>query len=304
MTSLSTLSPVRYRVRHETTYDYRRNVTLSQQVVHMTPRSFAYQTVVSHQLVIEPDPPDWSTHIDYFGNATKTFTLASPHRRLIIRADSMVELHARPDADKTRDTLPWESQRDQLANPLDTHLLPEVAFLYDSPHVECSTDLRDYARPLFTNGRPLLDACMDLTEHIFQEFEFDPEATTISTPLVEVLQGKRGVCQDFAHLMIGCLRSLGLACRYVSGYILTTPPAGEERLIGADASHAWVSVYCTGIGWVDYDPTNRCLVQDEHVTVGWGRDYGDVAPIRGLVLGGGGQKLNVEVTMERVPSAP
>ena len=303
MTSLPTLSRTQYRVRHETTYDYRRNVTLSQQVVHMTPRSFAYQTVVSHQLAIEPDPPDWSTHIDYFGNASKTFTLASPHRRLILRADSIVELHARPAAEKTRDTLPWESQRDQLANPLDARLLPEVAFLYDSPHVECSTDLRDYARPLFTNGRPLLDACMDLTEHIFQDFEFDPEATTISTPLVEVLQGRRGVCQDFAHLMIGCLRSLGLACRYVSGYILTTPPAGEERLIGADASHAWVSVYCTGIGWIDYDPTNRCLVQDEHVTVGWGRDYGDVSPIRGLVLGGGGQKLKVEVTMERIPQA-
>lgn len=300
MSSSPLTADIRYRVRHETTYDYRRNVTLSQQVLHMTPRSFDYQTVISHQLVIEPDPPDWSTHIDYFGNVSKAFTLASPHRRLIVRADSIIALHARPDADTTLASLSWESQRDQLANSIDAKLLAEVAFLYDSPHVECSTALRDYALPFFTDGRALLDACMELTEHIFKDFEFDPEATTISTPLAEVLHGRRGVCQDFAHLMIGCLRSLGLACRYVSGYILTTPPAGEERLVGADASHAWVSVYCSGLGWIDYDPTNRCLVQDEHVTVGWGRDYGDVSPIRGLVLGGGGQKLKVAVTMERI----
>ena len=291
---------IRYRVRHETTYDYRRNVTLSQQVLHMTPRSFEYQTVISHHLAIEPDPPDWSTHLDYFGNASKSFTLSSPHRRLVVRADSVIELHTRPDANMTANTLPWESQRDQLAHPLDANLLAEVAFLYDSPHVECSTALRDYALPLFPPGRPLLDACMALTEHIFNDFEFDPEATTISTPLTEVLEGRRGVCQDFAHLMIGCLRSLGLACRYVSGYILTTPPVGEERLVGADASHAWVSVYCSGLGWIDYDPTNRCLVQNEHVTVGWGRDYGDVSPIRGLVLGAAGQKLKVAVTMESI----
>lgn len=291
---------IRYRVRHDTTYDYRRSVTLSQQMLHMTPRVFDYQSVITHRLAIEPDPPDWSMHLDYFGNTSKSFTLASPHRRLIVRSDSIVELLPRPDRKATQNSLPWESQRDQLANPLDHHLLAEAAFLYDSPHVECSTDLRDYALPYFTRGRPLLDACMDLTEHIFRDFEFDPEATTISTPLVEVLAGRRGVCQDFAHLMIGCLRSLGLASRYVSGYILTTPPAGEERLIGADASHAWVSVYCSGLGWIDYDPTNRCLVHDEHVTVGWGRDYDDVSPIRGLVLGGGGQKLKVAVTMDRI----
>lgn len=300
MTTPTAITSIRYRIRHETTYDYRRNVTLSQQILHMTPRSFAHQTVVSHQLVIDPDPPDWSRHVDYFGNVSQAFTLASPHRRLIIRADSVIELHARPDAAATHHSVSWEAQRDQLANPIDADLLAQVAFLYDSPHVVCSTDLRDYALPMFSSGRPLLDACQDLTEQIFRDFEFDPEATTISTPLVEVLEGRRGVCQDFAHLMIGCLRSLGLACRYVSGYILTTPPAGEEKLVGADASHAWVSVYCSGLGWIDYDPTNRCLVQDEHVTVGWGRDYGDVAPIRGLVLGGGGQKLKVGVTMERI----
>lgn len=300
MTSSLATTGIRYRVRHDTIYDYRRSVTLSQQMLHMTPRSFAYQSVISHQLTIEPTPPDWSMHLDYFGNTSKSFTLASPHRRLIVRADSIVELHPRPDLNATQRSLSWESQRDRLAKPLDHDLLAEVAFLYDSPHVECSTDLRDYALPHFSHGRALLDACMDLTEHIFRDFEFDPEATTISTPLVDVLAGRRGVCQDFAHLMIGCLRSLGLACRYVSGYILTTPPAGEERLIGADASHAWVSVYCSGLGWIDYDPTNRCLVHDEHVTVGWGRDYGDVSPIRGLVLGAGGQKMKVAVTMDRL----
>ncbi len=143
----------------------------------------------------------------------------------------------------------------------------------------------------------MLDAALNLTQRIFDDFEFDPKATEISTPLEEVLRGRRGVCQDFAQLMIGCLRSLGLPARYVSGYILTKPPEGQPRLIGADASHAWVSVFCPGIGWIDFDPTNRCLVQREHITLGWGRDFSDVTPMRGIVLGGGDQELTVSVTV-------
>jgi transglutaminase-like putative cysteine protease len=173
--------------------------------------------------------------------------------------------------------------------------------MYASPHVICSPDLEQFARISYTPGRPQLDAALDLTQRIFDEFEFDETATEISTPLEEVLKGRRGVCQDFAQLMIGCLRSLGLPARYVSGYILTHPPAGQPRLVGADASHAWASVFCPGPGWIDFDPTNRCLVQHEHITLGWGRDFSDVTPMRGVVLGGGEQDLEVRVTVTPLP---
>ncbi len=287
-----------YRVRHETIYEYRRTVTLSQQMLHMTPRGFSQQNVVSHSLVIDPAPQDWINRTDYFGNATRTFTLSAPHRRLHVEAESVVALLARPGLDHIGSTVTWETQAFQLRQAADATLLAPLAVLFPSPHVTCSPALAEYARPSFEPGRALLDACMDLTQRIYRDFKFDSEATTISTPLVEVLRGRRGVCQDFAHLMIGCLRTLGLACRYVSGYILTTPAPGQPRMVGADASHAWVSVYCSGIGWVDFDPTNRCLVRDEHITLGWGRDFSDVTPMRGLVLGGGGQILRVAVTVE------
>jgi transglutaminase-like putative cysteine protease len=195
------------------------------------------------------------------------------------------------------DSMPWELNRSHLEKSTQSDAREIAQYLYESPHVICSPALAEYAAPSFTHGRPLLAAALDLTYRIFRDFKFDGNATTISTPLTEVLQLRRGVCQDFAHLMIGCLRTLGIACRYVSGYILTTPPVGQPRMIGCDASHAWVSVYCDGYGWVDFDPTNRCLVQNEHITVGWGRDFSDVTPMRGVILGGGAQKLSVNVTV-------
>ncbi|GAA4028886.1 transglutaminase family protein [Actimicrobium antarcticum] len=298
ITTASTMAdPIRYRVLHETLTTYHRTVTLSQQFLHMTPRSFLYQQTQSHQLTIDPKPPDWSNRIDYFGNATRSLTLPSPHRELLVLADTVVLLTPRPRMTQLANSLSWEEQRACLLTTQDATSLEPYVFLYESPHISCGEELVEYASSSFTPGRALLDACMELTERIYHDFKYDPEATTISTPLIDVLRGRRGVCQDFAHLMIGCLRSLGLACRYISGYILTTPPAGQPRLVGADASHAWVSVYCEGYGWVDFDPTNRCLVKDEHITVGWGRDFSDVTPMRGIVLGGGGQELRVAVTV-------
>jgi transglutaminase-like putative cysteine protease len=194
-------------------------------------------------------------------------------------------------------SLPWEVLRERrnVYDPGSTQE-PQL-FMYDSPHVRCSKDLSQYAAISYTPGRSHLEAAFELTQRIFDDFEFDETATDISTPLEVVLKGRRGVCQDFAQLMIGCLRSLGLPARYVSGYILTHPPEGEERMIGADASHAWVSVFCPDYGWVDFDPTNRCLVQQEHITLGWGRDFSDVTPLRGVVLGGDKHQLQVNVTV-------
>ncbi|CAN5264288.1 transglutaminase family protein [soil metagenome] len=286
-----------FHVLHETRVNYQRRVTLSQQFLHLTPRVFSSQNVMAHQIDIDPAPNEVFHRIDYFGNASSGVTISTPHQQLMVAARFTVGLLPRLNRALVAESLPWEVMRDNLRDIDRVSSLEPAQFLFESPHVVCSVDLADYAATSFAPGRPLLDAALDLTERIYKDFEFDDEATTISTPLAEVLKGKRGVCQDFAHLMIGCLRSIGIACRYVSGYILTMPPPGQPRLVGADASHAWVSVFCPGFGWVDFDPTNGCLVQSEHITLGWGRDFSDVTPMRGVVLGGGEQEVKVSVTV-------
>lgn len=286
---------IHYHVLHETRHQYQRGVTLSQQMLHLTPRVFAHQEVISHQVEVLPAPQDWNDHLDYFGNACRGFTLGTPHRTLVVRGSATVALLRRPDDSHLASSPAWEDEQLALRNVLLAY--EPLKYMYESPHVTCSAELAHYALPSFTPRRPILEAAFDLTQRIFRDFEFDDAATTISTPLHEVLVGRRGVCQDFAHLMIGCLRSIGLPARYVSGYILTTPPPGQARMVGADASHAWVSVYSSHVGWVDFDPTNRRLVQDEHITLAWGRDFSDVTPMRGTVLGGGEQHLDVSVTV-------
>ncbi|MDO8178694.1 MAG: transglutaminase family protein [Undibacterium sp.] len=286
-----------YRVVHQTSYSYQSVVTLSQQYLHLSPRSFAYQEVTAEELRIEPSPSECTFNLDYFGNKTHNITIAVPHQTLLAHAEFTVLLRPRYSLSEIAGSCPWETVRDRrsIFAPNSTHE-PQL-FLYPSPHVSCAIELREYALKSYHPGRAHLDAALDLTQRIFNDFEFDDKATEISTPLEDVLQGRRGVCQDFAHLMIGCLRSLGLAARYVSGYILTHPPEGELRMIGADASHAWVSVFCPTFGWVDFDPTNSCLVQNEHITLGWGRDFSDVTPMRGVVLGGDKHNLQVNVTV-------
>ena len=291
----------RYRVVHETRYQYQSTVTLSQQYLHMTPRPFAWQHTESHLVWLDPVVSEGRDGVDYFGNNVRHVALTVPHDSLLVHAESTVLLRARPTLARITATLPWESVRDMMGKEKSAATLEACRYLYASPHVHWFPELEAYARLSFTPGRPQLDAALDLTRRIFDDFEFDSKATEISTPLEQVLSGRRGVCQDFAQLMIGCLRSIGLPARYISGYILTHPPEGKPRLIGADASHAWVSVYCPSLGWVDFDPTNRCLVQHEHITLGWGRDFSDVTPMRGIVLGGGRQELDVQVTVTPLP---
>jgi len=290
---------MRYQVIHETTYSYEAPVVLSQQLLHLTPRVLDFQTLERHQVAIAPEPAETAGRSDYFGNPVTQIVLATPHSELSVRAESLVTVAARtaPAGDA-----PWEEMRERLRRAGSEHALEAAEFLFESPHVECFRDLANYAGPSFTAARGLVAAAFDLTRQIHADFKFDPKATSVSTPLREVLAKRRGVCQDFAHLMTGCLRTLGLAARYVSGYILTTPPPGKPRLVGADASHAWVSVYCAGGAgeagsWIDFDPTNNCLVSDAHVTLAWGRDFSDVTPMRGVILGGGEQELEVRVTV-------
>ena len=295
----------RYRVVHETRYQYHSSVTLSQHYLHMTPRDFRYQHSESHLISLEPGTSEQRFGTDYFGNSTCHVALTVPHASLLVHAESTVALHTRPGLAQIAGMQPWESVRDMIGKALDNdqgaQTLEACRYLYASPHVTLFPELQAYARLSFTPGRAHLDAALELTQRIFDDFDFDDKATDISTPLEQVLRGRRGVCQDFAQLMIGCLRSIGLPARYMSGYILTHPPADKPRLIGADASHAWVSVFCPELGWVDFDPTNHCLVQHEHITLGWGRNFSDVTPLRGIVLGGGRQELDVQVTVTPLP---
>lgn len=287
---------MRYQVEHQTVYSYDIPVIQSQQLLHMMPRQTDFQQCVSYTLACEPPPAEQSRRQDFFGNHDDYFTILTPHQSLEVLSRFQVDVQPRPTMDALTQSPAWEQVQGMLQSQATQHL-DAAPFTYATAKVKCSDALASFARSCFTPQRPLLQAAMALTQHIYAEFEFDAQATDVSTPLDEVLTGRRGVCQDFAHLMIGAMRSLGLACRYVSGYILTHPPAGQPRLVGADASHAWVSVYCPVYGWVDFDPTNNCLVQSEHITVAWGRDFSDVSPMRGVVLGGGLQQLTVSVTV-------
>ena len=292
---------VRYRVVHQTRYTYQNLVTLSQQYLHLSPRPFQHQQTESHHIWVNPLEEDGSNGEDYFGNRVRHITITTPHKMLLVHAESTVILASRPGLAQIKDSASWESLRTMMQQARDPAIREACRYLYASPHVELSPALESYARTSYTPGRPLLEAALELTQRIYCDFEFDATATDISTPLEEVLRGRRGVCQDFTQLMIGCLRSIGLPARYMSGYILTHPPAGQPRMVGADASHAWVSVFCPHLGWVDFDPTNRCLVQQEHITLGWGRDFSDVTPLRGVVLGGGEHELQVNVTVSPLP---
>jgi transglutaminase-like putative cysteine protease len=285
---------------HTTGYRYSAPVALSRQLLHLTPRELPTQRLLEHGITVDPAPEESASAHDYFGNAISYIVLSSAHRSLSLAAASTVEVLPRGAAAQIAGSMAWEEALDWLRLPANSANLEPARFLFDSPHVVCSAELKSYAMPSFTPGRPLLEAALDLNHRIHEDFEFDPIATVISTPLSEVLQQRRGVCQDFAHLMIGCLRTLGLATRYVSGYLLTHPPPGHAPLIGADASHAWVSVFCPSAGWVDLDPTNDRLVDDEHITLGWGRDFSDVTPTRGVILGGGDQDLAVHVTVTEI----
>ncbi len=283
-----------YSVSHRSSYAYQERVDLSYHVLHLTPRALPHQRVTAIEITTIPPAPALTEDVDYFGNPIGFLSLVTPHDRLVVDMTARVEVTRRPPIDRQA-TPPWETVREALAQPLSPETIAAAEFVGPSPLVPQSDTFAAYAAPSFAPGRPLLDAVLDLTRRIHREFTFDPSATELTTPLTEVLERQRGVCQDFAHAQIAALRSIGLAARYVSGYVRTYGAKGRPRLVGADASHAWVSVFCPGIGWVDVDPTNNLLVDDEHIVLAWGRDYGDVSPVRGIILGTGEHTLAVSV---------
>ena len=265
-------------------------------MAYLTPRALPRQSVPWHELVIDPVPASRVQRVDYFGNTVDQFTILTPYDEMRVAGRSLVEITAREPIAADASAA-WEALRDDLFYQRGAKYTEATEFSYPSPYAATAPELALYARRSFTRGRPLIAAAVDLMHRIHSEFTFDPGATTIATPVTRVLADRRGVCQDFAHLQIGCMRSLGLAARYVSGYLLTEPPPGQPRLVGADASHAWLSVWCPRLGWVDLDPTNDVLPSQRHVTLAWGRDYGDVSPLRGVVLGGRDHTLHVGVSV-------
>jgi transglutaminase-like putative cysteine protease len=289
-----------YKVRHLTTYSYNEPVLVSHHVAHLAPRVLPWQVCKRTTLRIRPQPKEIESHgTDYFGNPITFFTLFDPHSTLTVEAVSRVDLKPR-DQPAPEDTPNWESVVEAFAAERAPELLVAKEFCFVSPLVETSETLAAYASPSFPPNRPILVGLLDLTHRIYKDFTYDPTATTVATPLERVLSTRRGVCQDFAHLGIACLRSLGLPARYVSGYLLTRPPPGKKKLRGSDASHAWLSAFIPGHGWVDLDPTNDRIPNIEHITTAWGRDYNDVSPLKGVVLGGGEQSLKVAVDVEPI----
>jgi transglutaminase-like putative cysteine protease len=289
-----------YDVRHRTVYRYGLAVSMSHHVLHLEPRETAHQRVEWFALHTDPEPGFDDRATDAFGNPTRTITLDQSHDRLELEAQSRVHIAPR-ELPEPSTTPPWEDVAMLRLAAMDDPSLDASRFAFASPFVEPDDELERYARQSFTPGRPVLDAGIELNRRIFEDFVFDPTATTLATPVATVFAERRGVCQDFSHLMLACLRAIGLAGRYQSGYLLTRPPEGQAKLVGADASHAWVALYVPRSGWVELDPTNNCLPMREHVTLAWGRDYGDVSPIAGIVYGGG--LHDPEVAVDVVPVA-
>ncbi len=293
-----TVAPVRYRCSHVTAYSYGEPVTESHLIAHLSPRPHPRQTGRMVRLSLDPAPAVAVDRIDWFGNPVTYAALQEPHRTLTVTAELEVEVSAPPPLDPLA-TPPWETVRDAAREGAET-----AEHVFASPRVPApDPDLAAFAGDSFTPGRPVADAALDLMHRIHRDFTFDPAATTVSTPVRDVLGQRRGVCQDFAHLLIGAARSLGLPARYVSGYLRTLPPEGVADWRGAAASHAWVQLWtgdpaAGGCGWLDLDPTNGVIAGVDHVTLAWGRDYDDVCPLRGVIVGGGSHTLSVAVRVE------
>ncbi|HMP77656.1 MAG TPA: transglutaminase family protein [Kiritimatiellia bacterium] len=285
---------MRYHIRHRTEYLYAEPVLVSLNQVCLTPRDTALQRVPHHKVWFYPVPHARTAWIDCFGNLQIQCCFSEPHPSLVVDAESRVELE--PMNRPPLETGPaWESAVQAVRAHADFETLDALQFIYDSPFVRSGPAFRALAEPDFPPGAPLPLALANFAARFQREFTYDAGATTLHTPIEDVLADRRGVCQDFTLVMIAALRSLGLAARYVSGYLRTLPPPGQPRLVGADASHCWVSVFAPGWGWIDVDPTNGCLVSDQHITIAWGRDYADVTPVKGVILGGGSQQITVSV---------
>jgi transglutaminase-like putative cysteine protease len=291
---------MRYRVCHVTRYRYSDPVSLCHSMAYLKPRDLPNQICLASQVRVDPWPAVARDHTDYFGNRVSYFAIQQSHSHLDVTAQSEVEVVTRALPDPST-TIPWELALERIRTGRDEALIDARIFTLASPMVPLGAKALDYALPSFAPERPLLEAVTDLMGRIYRDYEYDPQFSSVATPLADVMEHRRGVCQDFAHLGLACLRSLGLAARYVSGYLETLPPPGQVKLQGSDASHAWFSVFMPDLGWVDFDPTNDQIPTEQHITTAVGRDYQDVTPVRGVFYGGGAHELTIAVDVNRIP---
>lgn len=286
---------MKYRLIHKTQYKYAGSVNSYHSLACVTPKNLPQQECSNFSLVISPFPDEISERTDYFGNTVHYFSIHKPHTRLTVLAKSLIETRAFTIPEQP---VTCAEVRELLIHSLKNKLLE---YMLPSPFVYWDDDIRNYAKACFPDDEPLYRCARQLCHKIFAEFTYVPDFTTIYTPLKTVLKEKKGVCQDFSHLAIACFRSLGFAARYVSGYLETQPPPGKPKLQGSDATHAWVSVYVPGMGWCDFDPTNDVVPQERHIVTAWGRDYGDVPPLKGIIFSAGGHSFQVSVDVLPVP---
>lgn len=291
---------MKYHIRHQTAYRYSEPASLSQNEILLYPRETATQRVMDSRVAVIPEPQYIKRRNDYFGNTVQVFMVHQPHNELTVTAQSRVEICAAA-IPKLADTPAWETVAARLAAHANPAEMGAFQFVFASPLITVNSKALEYARPSFPPGRPVLSGAMDLIHRIFTEFKYDKQSTTVDTSVTQVMTLRKGVCQDFAHVAISCLRAMGLAARYVSGYLKTRPPPGKPGLVGADASHAWLSLFVPETGWVDLDPTNNLIPAEAHITLAWGRDYGDVTPVKGVVMGGGVHTLSVMVDVLEDP---
>jgi len=290
---------MKYHIEHVTEYAYSEPASLSYNEVFLRIRNTPTQQVTQYSIDITPTPLKVIERVDYFGNICRTFMVQQPHQRMKIHSSCVVETLKCPNPDPVT-TSKWELTAQQLASPKTEEQLDASQYIYKSPLTVIDNEVTAYAAPSFPSGRPVLEGALELMSRIFTDFTYDKHATNVDTSVLQVLRKKRGVCQDFSHLCISALRGLGLAARYVSGYLETIPPPGKKKLVGSDASHAWLSVYTPEYGWVDLDPTNNMMPKEQHVIIGWGRDYSDITPVKGVVMGGGIHQLSVSVDMNQI----
>lgn len=290
---------VHYTITHKTEYIYREPISLCHNIARLIPRSVNGQVCMMSEITITPKPDTYRRYEDFFGNHVAYFAIEQEHERLTVTVTSDIEIDPFVLQHDQYPKLAWEEEAKKILTNHPEYIdvrqyVPETGMTVITP------DIKAYALQSFTPGRPLFDATHDLMKRIFKDFEFKAGLTTVSTPVQETLKLRKGVCQDFAHLAITCMRSLGLPARYISGYIETIKKPGKEKLIGADASHAWFSVYIPTVGWVDFDPTNNQIPSSQHITIGWGRDYADIAPLKGIILSSRPHKLIVSVDVRRI----
>ena len=284
---------MKYRITHKTEYSSTESVSVGYNEAWLTPRLTPFQSCLAHELQISPEPSIQVQRVDYFQNTVSQFAFNQGYEKLTVTAINEVQIQ--PHRCNSQSGPAWEAVIEATRHPQADADFQAYEFTFDSPRCRQSTEFANYGQPSFPANRPIVECLSDIMQKFHAEFRFDATATTVSTPVEQVFRQKRGVCQDYAHLLISILRSLQLPARYVSGYLRTIPPPGKPRLVGADASHAWLSVYCGSLGWIDIDPTNNRFPSTDHITVAWGRDYSDVAPLKGVYIGGSSPHLKVSV---------